>query len=60
MIEPDRVFTFSVKPQDDAACNVVAELKSYCKSRGLSFSKVVVDALLHYVKSKKIKLNGKD
>lgn len=60
MNESNRVITFSIKPQDTLACGVIDRLKSHCKKRGLSFSKVVIDALLHYVESGKIELDGTD
>lgn len=57
MNEANRVITFSVKPQDVVGAMAIDKIKSHCKSRGLSFSKVVIDALLHYMASGKIKLD---
>lgn len=60
MNEPNRVVTFSIKPQDAVGTLAVDRLKIHCKKRGLNFSKVVIDALLHYVTSGKIKLDATD
>lgn len=50
----DRVISFSVQPTDIEAGKEVKKLKEYCKKKGISFSFMVIKAIVKLNKDLKI------
>ena len=55
--EIDRVNSFSVPPTDTIALSEVHKLRSYAKAKGISFSFLVIQAIV--LLNKELQLNGK-
>ena len=43
--DPDRVVTFSYRPDDKDTAQAVAELKVYCRKHGITFSHLMCKAV---------------
>jgi hypothetical protein len=55
--ETDRIQSFSVKPTDTGAWEEILKLREYSKTKGISFSFLIIQAITKL--NKELKLNGK-